>query len=125
MAGTSKVYRAFVGAVQFDPRDGEAGGKKTKQVVISATGLAEQAARVTLTLWPSHAKSAAEVKKGDLVFAEGVFTRNTSNDKEGNAVVYNNLSVARFKNFGGVDTGEQQATEVVNAVAPADDDIPY
>ena len=120
-----KQYRSFIGAVQFDPRDAEAGGKNVKQVVIAATGVKEQNIRVTLTLWPSHAAAAAKVKKGDLVFAEGVFTRNTSNDSDGNAKVYNNLSVARFLNLGSVDSGVREDVQVENAVDEDEDDIPY
>lgn len=115
-------YRTFIGIVQFDPREGEAGGKKVRNITIRGTGVKEQALRVGATLWPSHGH--VKVEKGDAVLIEGKFSRNKGSDSDGNEVVYNNVSVARILVLGATDEGKR--ADVVNEPDDADDDdIPY
>lgn len=123
---SEKVYRSFIGIVQFDPREGQAGGKAVRNITIRNAGVKENSMRVSATLWPSHAHVAVE--KGDVVFIEGSFERNTkTNSETGEKVVYNNVSVSAIKNFGPADTGQEIERE--DAAEPAedadDDDIPF
>ena len=114
-----KQYRVFTGIVQWDPRDGEAAGKQVRNATIRATGLKDQSVLVSLTLWPSHKDLVIE--QGDVVVAEGVFTRSTAGEK-----TYNNLSVSRLLKLGHADTGERTAPAVSSDEPDEDeDDIPY
>ena len=120
-----KQYRTFIGIVQWDPRDGEAAGKKVRNATIRAAGVKDQSILVSLTLWPSHANTVIE--QGDAVLVEGVFTRSTSTTKDGDSRTYNNLSVSRLLKLGATDVGEREDVSV-SADADEDedeDDIPY
>ncbi len=119
----SDEYRTITGIVQFDVKDGEAAGKPVRNIVVNSAGFGPYAVRVSATLWPSHENFA--VAKNDAVLLEGKYTK-TSSTKDGEPIVYHNLSVVRAKNFGAVDAGTKPAVDE-NAVAdePADDEIPF
>lgn len=126
MSDNAKQYRVFTGIVQWDPRDGEAAGKKVRNATIRAAGLKEQSVLVSLTLWPSHAGT--DIKQGDVVTAEGVFTRSTAEDSQGNTRTYNNLSVSRLLKHGAADAGKRDDTPAASDEpdeTDEDDDIPY
>jgi hypothetical protein len=116
-------YRTVIGIVQFDPREGEAAGKPVRNIVVNQAGFKEQAVQVSATLWPSHADF--EVAKNDIVVLEGKYTR-TNSTKDGQPVVYNNISVARIGKIGEADAGVRVETDD-NDVSdePADEDIPF
>ena len=120
-----KVYRTFHGIVQFDPRDGQAAGQDVRNIALRAAGLKEQAIMVSATLWPSH--DHIKVEKGDLVTVEGSYQQNKGTNKNGDQVVYHNLSVIAISvNGSKPDYGVKPETS--NAVADEDDDtddIPY
>lgn len=121
-----KQYRTFIGIVQWDPREGEAAGKKVRNATIRAAGVKEQSILVSLTLWPSH--SGVKIAQGDVVVAEGVFTRSTGEDQQGNSRTYNNLSVSRILKLGAADSGVRDDDEPSASEEPddePDDDIPY
>lgn len=118
-------FRTLHGVVQFDPREGNAGGKPVRNITIRTSGVKEQSMKVGATLWPSHAHVAVE--KGDEVTLEGKFSRNTGTNAQGEPVTYNNLSVVGIRVHGALDYGRDDA-EVENAVTgdePGDDDIPF
>lgn len=118
------TFRTLAGVVQFDPREGQAGGKTVRNITIRTAGVKEQSMRVGATLWPSH--DHVEVEKGDYVVLEGKFSRNQGQNKEGEAVTYNNLSVSGILVLGGLDEGERVETTNNDAAdEPTDDDIPY
>lgn len=126
MSDNAKQYRVVQGIVQWDPREGEAAGKKVRNCTIRSSGLKEQSVLVSLTLWPSHAGT--EIKQGDVVTAEGVFTRSTAPDAEGNTRTYNNLSVSRLFKHGSADAGvrdDAATTSDEPDETDEDDDIPY
>ena len=126
MSDNAKQYRVFTGIVQWDPRDGEAAGKKVRNATIRSAGLKEQSVLVSLTLWPSHA--GVEIKQGDVVTAEGVFTRSTSTGSDGESRTYNNLSVSRLLKHGSADAGvrdDAPTTTSDDEPDDEDDDIPY
>jgi len=126
MSDNVKQYRVFTGIAQWDPRDGEAAGKKVRNVTIRAAGVKEQSILVSCTLWPSHAH--VDVKQGDAVIVEGVFTRSTAPDDSGNTRTYNNLSVSRLLKLGAADAGKRddapEASDEPDETVE-DDDIPY
>jgi hypothetical protein len=109
-------YRAVLGFVQFEPRDGEAGGKAVRNITVRQNGFGPYAVRVSATLWPSHAH--VEVNEGDLVALEGKYTQNKGKDKNENPVTYHNISVTKIAVLGNGDSGER--AETVNT--PAADD---
>lgn len=119
------IFRSILGTVEFDPREGQAGGKDVRNITVAQFGVKDQAIKVGATLWPSHAH--VPVEKGDIVALRGKFTRNTTTNGEGVAVTYNNLSVTAIKVLGQLDAGVKVESE--NAAAPAadeaDDDIPF
>ena len=126
MAEGERQYRVISGIVQFDPREAEAAGKKVRYVTVRQTGLREQAVLVSLTVWPSHAD--VPLAQGDVIFAEGVFTRKTTNDDQGNARTYNNLGVSRLLVLGNASQGvreDRQAVAEEPEEEPEEDDIPY
>ncbi len=126
MSENAKQYRVFTGIAQWDPREGEAAGKKVRNVTIRAAGVKEQSILVSLTLWPSHAH--VDIAQGDAVVVEGVFTRSTSPDDQGNTRTYNNLSVSRLLKLGAADAGKRDdAPAEVDEPdeTDEDDDIPY
>ena len=120
-------YRTIHGVVQFDPREGQAGGKDVRNITVRTSGVKEQSMRVGATLWPSHAH--IEVGKGDSVVLEGKFSRNKGTNQQGDEVVYNNLSVTGILVQGTLDPGKE--VETVNTDDSAaddaadDDDIPF
>lgn len=117
-------FRTLAGVVQFEPREGTAGGKDVRNITIRTTGLKEQSMRVGATLWPSHAH--VEVDKGDFVVLEGKFSRNQVKNKDGEAVTYNNLSVSSILVVGTLDDGEEiETTNAAGSSVDPDDDIPY
>jgi hypothetical protein len=116
-------FRTIIGIVQFDPREGQAGGKDVRNITVAATGVKDQAIKVGATLWPSH--DHIDVAKGDVVIIEGKFSQNKG-EKDGAPVTYNNLSVSRIAVLGEADEGRKVAVE--NAAAdeePAYDEIPF
>lgn len=119
-----KVYRVIHGIVQFEPKEGEAGGKAVRNIAVRQAGFKEQAIRVSATLWPSHAH--VEVAEGDVVTLEGSYTQNKG-EKDGAVVTYHNISVSRILVLGNADAGVK--TDTVNtsttAAEPDDDDIPF
>lgn len=118
------TFRTLAGVVQFDPVERTAAGKEIRNVTIRTVGLKEQSMRVSCTLWPSHADE--DVAKGDFIVVEGKFDRKTGENKEGEAVTYNNLSVGSILVLGALNDGERIATTAVgSADEPAEDDIPY
>jgi hypothetical protein len=127
MSDNAKQYRVVQGIVQWDPRDGEAAGKKVRNVTLRQAGVKDQSILVSLTLWPSHA--GVDIKQGDVVTAEGVFTRSTAEDQGGNTRTYNNLSVSRIFKHGAADAGVRDDASATSSDEPdetdEDDDIPY
>lgn len=119
----SDQYRTVVGIVQFDVKDGEAAGKPVRNIVVNNAGFGPTAVRVSATLWPSHKDFS--VKKNDVVVLEGKYSK-TSSEKDGEPIVYHNLSVARISKIGEADPGVKPEVEQ-NDVAedPADEDIPF
>jgi hypothetical protein len=119
-------FRTIAGVVQFEPREGSAAGKEVRNLTVRATGVKEQSLKVGATLWPSHAHIA--VDKGDFVVIEGKFTRNNGTNKDGEAVVYNNMSVTNILVLGTLDAGREVDTVNTRDDADAaadDDDIPF
>jgi len=125
MSDNAKQYRVVTGIAQWDPREGEAAGKKVRNVTIRQVGVKDQSILVSLTLWPSHAGT--EVKQGDVLIAEGVFTRSTAEDQSGNTRTYNNLSVSRLLKLGSADAGvrDDKPESDEPDETDEDDDIPY
>lgn len=120
LAEQKKEYRAVHGFVQFEPREGEAGGKTVRNITVRQAGFGPYAVRVSATLWPSHAH--VPVEEGDLVTLEGSYTQNKSKDKDDNPITYHNISVARIKVFGQGDSGSDSRAETVNVGASDTDD---
>lgn len=115
------VYRTFSGFVKFEPREGEAGGKNIRSIVIRQGGIKEQAIDVRATLWPSH--DDVDVEQGDFVVMEGKFTVNKG-EKDGEPVTYFNLSVSSILNLGQGNSGTR--VDVAEAEGgDGDDGIPY
>jgi hypothetical protein len=112
-------YKTGLGFVQFDPRDGEAAGKKVRNIVVNSVG----GVQLSCTLWPSHA--GFEVAKGDLVALEGKYDKRPGT-KDGEPITYHNISVTRIANLGKADEGvrvDVEENEVTDE--PADDEIPF
>jgi hypothetical protein len=122
-----KQFRTVVGTVEFDPRDGEAGGKTVRNITVQSGGFKDNAVKVGATLWPSHAH--VEVKKGDVVVLKGSFTRNEGTNKEGAKVVYNNLSVSGILVLGRLDEGKRDNSSSTASESPTqladDEELPF
>lgn len=118
-----KQYRTVHGIVQFEPREGEAGGKPVRNITVRQAGFGPTAVRVSATLWPSHAH--VKVEEGSVVTIEGPYTQNKSTGDDGETRTFHNLSVSRIFVHGMSDSGKK--ADVENAVADdvADDDIPF
>lgn len=120
-------FRTVSGVVQFEPREGNAGGKEVRNITVRTAGLREQSVKVGATLWPSHAHIA--VDKGDFVVLEGKFSQNKGTNQQGDPVTYNNMSVTNILVLGTLDAGRDD--EPVNRRDDADfpvaddDDIPF
>lgn len=115
----SDVYRTFTGFVKFDPRESEAGGKDVRNFVLRGTGVKEQAIDVRATLWPSH--DDVELSQGDLVTIEGKFSVNKQK-KDGETVVYHNLSVSNILVHGAGNRGVREETANTGSDAVDDDE---
>ena len=112
-------YRSFQGFVKFEPNEGEAAGKDIRSFVIRNIGVKDQAVDVRCTLWPSHEH--VEVEQGDFVAVEGKFSINKK-EKDGETVVYHNLSVSRIINHGAGDPGVREETTNGGSNDSTDDD---
>jgi single-stranded DNA-binding protein len=120
----SDNFRAITGAIQFEPKEGEAGGKPVRNIVVRQTGFKDQNIKISATVWPSHAH--VELAEGMVVFLEGKFSQNKGQDKDGNPRTYNNLSVTRLAVLGTVDGGKKVETVNTEDDPQADDDdIPF
>lgn len=109
--------------MQFDPREGNAGGKEVRNLVIREVGFVKPL-RVSATVWPSHSHVAVE--KGDIVLVDGAVTRTKGTNQEGEEVTYNNLSVSQIAVLGKTDAGKKVETVNTDSVDDEDDDdIPY
>lgn len=118
-----KTYRAIVGAVQFPPQEKEAAGKTVRSVVIGATGFKEQAVRVYVTVWPSHADF--EINQGDVLFVEGAYSQGKGTNKDtGASVTYHNISATRIAKLGTAVEGSRPDVETADDEV-GDDDIPF
>jgi hypothetical protein len=111
--------------IQFDPRDGEAGGKQVRNITVQQNGFGPYAVRVSATVWPSHSHIA--LAKGDVVTFEGPYTKNTTTNDDGEERTFHNISVTRLKNHGPVDEGTRDDAPRSQPAAAevADDDIPF
>lgn len=111
-------YRTFIGIVQFDPVEREAGGKNVRNVTIRQAGMKDQAQLISITLWPDH--EAVKVEKGDVVIVDGKFQVNKGKDGEGNPRTYFNVSANAFAVLAKADYGVQ--TESTSDGDAGDDD---
>ncbi len=110
--------------IQFDPKDGEAGGKPVRNIVVQQTGFGPTAVRVSATVWPSH--SHVELKQGDVVTFEGPYTQNKVPSDDGSTRTFHNISVTRLYKHGAVDAGKREETVNTTSAAEVDDeDIPF
>jgi hypothetical protein len=122
---SDKQYRVVHGIIQFEPREGEAGGKPIRNIRIRQTGFGQQSVNVSLTVWGSS-HGHVPLAEGDVITAEGSYEARKVTKDDGSQVTYHNLSVSKIKNFGAADSGTR--TETVNDVADEtadDDDVPF
>lgn len=120
------TYRTVIGVVEFEPNESTTkAGQDIRNILVSQTGFKESAIKVSATIWDSH--SHVEVAKGDLVALKGKFDRNTGTNKNGDKVIYNNLSVSSILVLGSMDEGVRDDDGERRTSTPVedDDDIPY
>lgn len=120
------TYRTVIGVVEFEPNESTTkAGQGIRNILVSQTGFKESAIKVSATIWDSH--SHVEVAKGDAVVLKGKFDRNTGTNKNGERVVYNNLSVSSILVLGSMDEGVRDDDGERRTSTPVedDDDIPY
>jgi single-stranded DNA-binding protein len=125
LAEGKNEFRSIVGFVQFPPKEGTAAGKTVRNITVRQTGIhAQEALRVSATVWDSHED--VELNEGDLVAIEGKYTVNKRNDKDGNPVTYHNLSVSKVVVLGNGNSGQPRSA-VANATPAdeSDDDLPF
>lgn len=125
MSEKKAQFRTVTGFIQFDPREGQAGGKDVRNITIRQVGFREQAVLVSATLWPSHEHVAVE--KGDLVTIDGSYKANQQTKEDGSKVVYHNISVGRIFVHGKGDAGVKVDDGAANETAESEqtDDIPF
>jgi hypothetical protein len=109
--------------IQFDPKDGEAGGKAVRNIVVQQNGFGPTAVRVSATVWPSH--SHIDLKQGDVVTFEGPYTQNKVSNDDGTTRTFHNISVTRLYKHGTVDAGKRDETVNTGSNDVDDDDIPF
>lgn len=112
--------------IQFDPREGDANGKKVRNIVVQQAGFGPTAVRVHATVWPGH--KSVKLAKGDVVALEGSYEKRTGEDEDGNERTYHNLSVLRLSVLGRVAEGDESKGSAVSdddADDTADDEIPF
>lgn len=114
-----KQYRTVFGIVQFEPREGEAGGKPVRNITVRQTGFGPTAVRVSATLWPSHGH--VQVEEGDVVVIEGAYTQNKSTGQDGEERTFHNLSVNRIAVLGKSDGGREAGTVNTPSSSSSDD----
>lgn len=113
MAEGKAEYRGVAGFIQFEPNDREAAGKQVRDItirpvsVLGAKGLTD--GKVRATVWPDFAD--VTLLKGDAVFVEGRYTKNTV-DGDNGPVTYHNISVTSLARLEGVSSSKP---DVVNA----------
>ncbi len=110
--------------IQFDPKDGEAGGKAVRNITVQQNGFGPTAVRVSATVWPSHKH--VKLAKGDVVTFEGPYTQNkVTNEEDGSVRTFHNISVTRLYKHGTVDEGKREDTVNTTADDSGDEDIPF
>ena len=110
-------YRTAAGFIQFDPRQRPAGGKQVRNVTIRAIGSQNY---VDITVWPEHDDVALE--KGMFIVADGKFSTNAGQDKDGNPRTYYNLSAT---NIAVLSPAPKRAREVVSGNAASTEKAPF
>lgn len=121
---SEKQYRTVMGIIQFDPKDGEASGKNVRNIVVRNTGFKEQAQKVYVTVWPSHAEVPLAVD--DVVIVEGTYTQGKGKNEDGSPRTFHNISANRIAKLGQAQRGTRVDVENVPADDAADDDdIPF
>jgi len=115
-------YITVAGIIQFDPRERSAAGKDVRDVAVRAIGNNKM---VNITVWPEN--DSIPLQKGDFIVADGKFTSTPGQNKEGEAVTYNNLSATVIHNLtGSVAAPTKKAAKKEAAVtSDAGDDFPF
>lgn len=121
MADTDKQYITAVGFIQFDPQTRDANGKEVTHVVIKLPGGDQTQVRVTV--WPEV--QVGELKKGDFIAVDGVFTTNSYDATDGSKKTSNNISAFNIAVLGSAALRAER--EVVNASSsqPASSSVPF
>lgn len=124
LSDDKKQFRTVHGVIQFPPKDGEAGGKAVRNIVVQQTGFGPTAVRVYATVWPSH--DHIKLAQGDVVTLEGAYTQNKVSGDDGQRT-FHNISVTRLYKHGSIDAGKREGT--VNTANDddnvVDEDIPF
>lgn len=84
-------YLSVGGTVAFEPENREVGGKQIRSVVLTPFG-AGNVRRIYCTVWDQHA--GIDINQGDFLLVNGKYTTNEGQSKDGDPVVYHNLSVS-------------------------------
>lgn len=114
-------YITVAGIIQFDPRDRQAGGKDVRDVAVRAIGNNKM---VNITVWPENEH--IPLAKGDFIVADGKFSSTPGQNKQGEAVTYNNLSATVIHNLTSGGTAPIAAVkEAVGVASDAGDDFPF
>lgn len=110
-------YVTVAGFVAFDPRPRDAGGKAVRDVMIQNIGSRKD---FNITIWPE--KAHVEINKGDFIVVNGAYSTRVTQNKEGAAVTYHNVSASRLVRFPGEADGVGAASVLSSVTVPADDD---
>lgn len=116
-------YITVAGIIQFDPRERTAAGKDVRDVAVRALGNNKM---VNITVWPEN--DDIPLSKGDFIVADGKFTSTPGQNKEGEAVTYNNLSATVVHNLTGaaaVPAKKMAAKKEAAVASDAGDDFPF
>lgn len=113
-------WKTVSGFVQWEPKDGEAAGKKVRWATIRQTG--SRGSLIRLTVWPSHKD--VEINEGDLLYAEGPFTTREVEGDDGNVRKYLNLSAQNLVRFAG-NKGKKADVDNAGSSDGSDSDDDY
>ena len=98
MAETKATYATVHGFVQFEPNEREYDGGQLRDISIKPSN-GDPNKLIRVTLWPEW--SHVPVEQGDLVAADGVFTRDTYTANDGTKKTSLQISAKKYVNVNG------------------------
>lgn len=110
-------YATVAGFIQFDVNERDVNGQEVRDVTVRAIGTQKL---VKVTVWSDF--SDVPLAKGDFIVADGKFSTNEGQAKDGTPITYLNLSASNLLRL---EPAERAEREVVNRPSSSSGKAPF